>query len=129
HDFHMGDWQPDSVVDVQRGFARTSVYLWIVPAQVDGFWHLEIDGGESYALELEQEFQRGCGAVRGAGVVRPLDGARLRGERIKLGLVETMEGLPRRIRLSGVVGEEEMHGTLAGPLPGATRGWRAVRST
>jgi len=128
HDFHMGEWQPDSVVEVRRGFTRTHVYLWVVPARVDGSWQLEIDGGGSYALEVEQEFQRVSGTARAGGAGRPLSGGRLRGDRIELELIETVDGRPRRVRLSGVGGEGEMHGTASGASPGAERGWRAVRS-
>ncbi len=127
HDFHMGDWEPDSVVHVRRGFSQTSVYLWTIPARVDGFWYLEIDGGGSFALELEQEYQRVAGAARADGVQRPLYGAVLRGDRIEFELTETVGERPRRIRFSGVVEKDAIRGTAAAPPPLGVRSWRAVR--
>ena len=44
HDFDMDDWEPDKTLTVDApdkpiGLAKTSkVYLWIVPARIDGLW-------------------------------------------------------------------------------------------
>jgi SAM-dependent methyltransferase len=129
HDFHMGEWEPDSVVHVRRGFSQTSIHLWTVPARVDGFWYLEMEGGDSFALELRQEFQRLSGVARAGGVERPLLEPRVEGERIAFGLTDTVEGTPMRIRFSGVLGEEGIRGSATGPPPFGTRPWRAVRFT
>ena len=72
HDFHMGEWKPDSTVQVRRGFAQTSVYLWIVPAQVAGRWRVTTGtpGGElAFQLELRQKYQALDGVVVGTALV------------------------------------------------------------
>src|SRR5689334_17876352 len=37
HDFDLEDWQPD-----QKSTVRKNVFLWIVPAKVDGRWRMSI---------------------------------------------------------------------------------------
>lgn len=63
HAFNMGDWVPDGAgnVDMRR------IYLWIVPAKVQGVWTATVDG-TSYRLELTQQYQQASGKIeiRGA---------------------------------------------------------------
>jgi precorrin-6B methylase 2 len=63
HDFDMGEWEPDDVASMD-GFRH--VYLWIVPANVDGTWEVSA-GGAEYPLVLEQFFQRLSGSVQLGG--------------------------------------------------------------
>ncbi|MCD6073321.1 MAG: hypothetical protein K0Q70_204, partial [Rhodospirillales bacterium] len=63
HDFDMGEWEPDDVASMD-GFRH--VYLWIVPANVDGTWEVTA-GGAKYPLVLEQFFQRLSGSVQLGG--------------------------------------------------------------
>src|ERR1700754_1402785 len=54
HDFPIGDdWQPDVEEDVEN---RT-VYLWYVPAQVAGKWHV-LGGPAGMTVDLQQQFQK-----------------------------------------------------------------------
>jgi SAM-dependent methyltransferase len=59
HAFNMGDWVPDGAdnVDMRR------VYLWIVPAKVQGVWTAAADG-VPYRLELDQRYQNAGGKVK-----------------------------------------------------------------
>lgn len=59
HAFDMGRWKPDRRV-LERG---TSLYLWIVPAQVAGTWQWEPAEGQRYSVELEQCYQRLTGSL------------------------------------------------------------------
>lgn len=63
HDFDMGEWEPDDVASMD-GFRH--VYMWIVPANVDGTWEVAA-GGAKYPLVLEQFFQRLSGSVQLGG--------------------------------------------------------------
>ncbi len=63
HDFDMGEWEPDDVASMD-GFRH--VYMWIVPANVDGTWEVTA-GGAKYPLVLEQFFQQLSGSVQLAG--------------------------------------------------------------
>lgn len=58
HDFNMGDWRADRT---QR-IGNATVYLWIVPAQVDGRWQMNV-GGQQATLIIGQRYQQFTGAV------------------------------------------------------------------
>jgi len=96
HDFGMGDWRPDAqetvpAPDKTVGARKESqVYLWTVPAHVEGDWSFELlSGGKARRtrLVLKQKFQIVSGSVEltGKGDV-PLSGGRLRGDEIHLTL-------------------------------------------
>ena len=116
HAFHMGDWEPDTVVQVRvnQGTGRATVYAWTIPAQVAGTWTLTTPEGRRVALPLRQRFQRftGPGGVSG----------RLVGERIDFTLTERVNGRRVTRRYSGRVTGNGMSGRVAGG--GA---WRAVK--
>ncbi len=66
HDWNMGDWEPDdhAVVSVEDKkvypLAHSTVYLWIVPARIAGFWRGTLsgpDGEERVVIEFAQRFQ------------------------------------------------------------------------
>ncbi|MBY0532737.1 MAG: class I SAM-dependent methyltransferase [Xanthobacteraceae bacterium] len=62
--FSMADWDPEhkeSVEFNENGYPGTrTVYLYIVPAQVEGKWTMA-DGAQTIALDLKQQFQRVSG--------------------------------------------------------------------
>lgn len=112
HDFNMGDWLPDRT---ERISGRV-VYLWIVPANVAGNWHLthEGEGGQSdFELTLDQQFQQLVGRAMIGGQAVPLRDASVAGERV--GFAVDIGGQPRRF--DGRI----MDGRLEG------HGWRATR--
>src|SRR5690606_7683708 len=69
HDWDMGDWKPDRSVTVavpekKLGLEKSSrVFLWIVPARVEGLWCGRAARGRA-ALRLEQAFQVVRGELR-----------------------------------------------------------------
>lgn len=99
HDFDMGDWPPDRSVRLPD--EGSTVYLWIVPANVAGRWRVTGPGGPTREVRLEQRFQRLGGDVR--------DG-RVTGAQVSF-------TLPDGRRLAGRAGGEAMEGD----------GWRAER--
>lgn len=99
HDFDMGDWPPDRSVRLPD--EGSTVYLWIVPANVAGRWRVTGPGGAVSEVRLEQRFQRLSGDVR--------DG-RVAGDRVSF-------TLPDGRRLAGRAAGEAMEG----------EGWRAER--
>jgi hypothetical protein len=117
HAFDMGDWRPDTVVEVKvsQGLGRAMVYAWIIPAKVAGSWTLTTPEGRRISLPLRQRFQRftGPGGLSG----------RLVGDRIDFTLTERVNGRPVTRRFSGRVAAGGMSGRVAGG--GA---WRAVKS-
>jgi hypothetical protein len=71
--FDMGDWRPDE----RRTIGGTNIFMWFVPAQVEGRWRLT-QGGANGELVLTQKYQDVSGTAGG----RPIAEAQLRGDRI-----------------------------------------------
>ena len=73
HDWDMGDWVPDRTVllDVPDKTIgrdkRSSVHLWVVPAQVQGLWC-----SAGLSLHIEQRFQRFSATLAARGVAAPV---------------------------------------------------------
>ncbi len=94
HDWNMGDWEPDDRRLVPTSektvwpIKESTVYLWIVPARVAGYWRGTLacpDGEEPVVLVFTQRFQHASASVwlrrwtmEGIG--------RIRGERVSLRL-------------------------------------------
>ena len=73
HDFDMGEWRWDQ----RRRIGTATVFLWIVPARVEGAWTLTA-GGRAIPLVIDQSFQTFTGT---AGTAR-LETGRIAGDRI-----------------------------------------------
>ncbi len=76
HAFDMGDWQPDHRESV---IGRT-VYMWIVPARVEGRWTVE--GSQQFTVTIQQKYQEITGTVDIGGKSVPLRDASLSGAKI-----------------------------------------------
>lgn len=94
HDYGMGEWRPDAqetipAPDKTVGTRKESmVYLWIVPARIEGEWIFELSSGgktRRTRLVLKQRYQFVSGSVEltGQGDVQVSDG-RLRGNEVRL---------------------------------------------
>ena len=94
HDYDMREWRPDAEAtvpapDKKVGMRKESmVYLWIVPARVEGEWTFELSSGgktRKTRLTLLQSFQFVSGSVEltGQGDVLLSDG-KLRGNELRL---------------------------------------------
>jgi len=94
HDYGMGEWRPDAqetipAPDKTVGTRKESmVYLWIVPARIEGEWIFELSSGgktRRTRLVLKQRYQFVSGAVEltGQGDVQISDG-RLMGNEVRL---------------------------------------------
>jgi hypothetical protein len=94
HDYGMGLWSPeveetvpapDKTVGARK---ESTVYLWIVPAKVEGAWELEIKVGRKtrkLPLDLSQQYQVVSGSVHVPGkAAEPISEGRLRGAEIRL---------------------------------------------
>jgi SAM-dependent methyltransferase len=95
HDWDLGDeWEPDfaetiPAPDKPVGIERTSkVYLWYVPAKVEGRWRLEtpLAAGRSATLALAQQFQKFAGEVELDGARHAVTGGRARGTAIRFAI-------------------------------------------
>lgn len=102
--FDMGDWRPDQ----RQSIGGTNIFMWVVPAKVEGRWRLT-RGDASGEMVLTQRYQDFSGIVGGA----PIAEAQLRGDRIAF----TADLGQGRQRFEGRVEGDRMRGD----------GWEAVR--
>jgi SAM-dependent methyltransferase len=110
NEFDMGDWHYDQ----RRRVGAINIFLWTVPAQVDGNWTLT-DNGHSVPLVLDQEYQRFTGT---AGENSRVEQGRLDGTSIRF---IANAGRGRHV-YEGTVEGNRMTGT------GANANWSAVRA-
>jgi hypothetical protein len=112
HDFDMGEWEADDYVQLEGD----SIYLWIVPAKVNGTWRWRDAGGNEQSVRLTQKFQKLEGD---ASVV----GASLRGD--WLALTIRRPGAVSTELYEGRVSGNSVRGTLT--VDGVRSNWAAVR--
>jgi hypothetical protein len=110
HAFDMGDWQPDHRESV---IGRT-VYMWIVPARVEGRWTVE--GSQQFTVTIQQKYQEISGTVDIGGKSVPLRDASLSGA--KIGFAIDIDGMPYRFQ--GIVSGDR--------IDGRRNEWRAARA-
>ena len=109
HDWDMGEWEPDKtvVLDVPEksvGLEKKSkVYLWTVPARVEGMW-CGVGKWKGTSLKLSQSFQKFAGEIADGQGKREFQG-RIGGEILRAppGLTLTHEG--ERIRATYTSGK------------------------
>ena len=119
HEFDFGNWKPDAqktidVPDKPYGPPSSTVYLWIVPANVAGRWQWKLahDGAPvDYDLVLEQTFQEVRGSARVAQKTARVESASVRGDQIALVLVAEVNGREVRHELAGRVAGDTITGT------------------
>jgi SAM-dependent methyltransferase len=79
HQYSMADWDPDGSVEIQG----RHVFMWVVPARVDGAWDLRGEDGEEFAIDLHQTFSKLTGEVVQGRERKPLQQATLRGAELR----------------------------------------------
>ena len=136
HDFHMGEWRPDRMVHLDIGKyyqADTVLYLWIVPAKVNGWWHWKMSlAGEDHTfdLDLNQNYQNINGVVKQLGYTLQIFDADLKGDRIQFSLFGEVEArmvrqdYKGRVQGSTIVGTVQIKGAFDEPL----LEWQATRA-
>jgi SAM-dependent methyltransferase len=126
HAFHMSDWEPDLEEVVGSGAARANLYLWVVPARVDGFWFLQIEGMPALTLEVDQSFQRLSGDAFRGNERFALPSGRLEGYAIEFHLRE-QQGGGSTLEFRGTLEAGRLGGTVSGPAGWGERAWTAMR--
>jgi SAM-dependent methyltransferase len=81
HAFDMGDWEPDQRDTVDG----RSIYLWYVPAKVEGRWQVE-DGSQKFTLDLNQKYQMVSGNANVDGKPANTTDGRLKGAELTFSL-------------------------------------------
>lgn len=112
HAFDMGDWE----ADVYEQVDGRSVYLWIVPAKVDGRWSVK-DGTQTFDLKLDQRFQLFTGTATVGGKDVPVKDGKLKGAQI----VFTLDLNGKPVTFGGKVSGDKIEGKAGG------RDWSAAK--
>ncbi|HSD44225.1 MAG TPA: methyltransferase domain-containing protein [Burkholderiales bacterium] len=133
HDWDMGAWAPDARIEVPApdkkvGLRKVStLYLWIVPAQLAGRWDTRVpvgDGAMDIELEIEQSFQNVGGIARIDGAARPIERAAVKGRYVEFRFDAPGGGA---IRFQGNASADRIVGQVATP-DGRMHPWRALRA-
>jgi SAM-dependent methyltransferase len=123
HQYDMGEWRPDRTVEL----GGSTVYLWVIPARIEGEWTSRVDGAgpeQQGVIRLRQRFQEVTGSARAAGVELPIAVAALRGAALTFSI--PYEGAT--VRFQGRVDGDTIHGTAAPEQGrGEIRSWTATR--
>jgi hypothetical protein len=132
HDFLFGDWKADREVTIDipekygtPGQWKSTIFYWVVPAQVSGAWEIAAPGlsAETLALTLEQHFQFFQGTAREKSTPSPVSGGRVEGNRIRFGL--PLDG--GLCEFSGTVEGDRMGGEAL--MGGRSVAWSARRTS
>ena len=128
HDYHFDEWMHDSEIsfDVPEkefisGVPHATLYLWVVPAKIDGAWRMQIDGQSDYEVALKQNYQKFEGRAESTSRKISLMEPQLSGTEIRF--VMPLAGA--RGRFLGKVEGDRLEGTAN--LDGKTVRWRATR--
>ncbi|MDH3319917.1 MAG: SAM-dependent methyltransferase [Betaproteobacteria bacterium] len=88
HDYPLSGWIPEKYVQMDledkvkiSGVTTTLIYLYVVPAKVEGRWQATLPDGTA-TLSLRQQITRVSGTARYRGKDVPLEDVKLRGERL-----------------------------------------------
>ena len=112
HQFSMAEWDPDESATVEG----RNVYLWIVPARVDGVWDFRDRQGKTFSIELRQTFGKLGGEITRGRVREPLLSATVRGRDVRF----TFDTAGENVDFAGTVRDGEIVGTLATGATGGT---------
>jgi hypothetical protein len=111
--FRMGDWEPDASEQVPSGCSNWCwLYLWIVPARVEGTWR-----SPQGDLVLKQRYQKLGGTLGSGALAAPVLNGKLNGDELRF----TADGADYRARVTGNV----LEGTIT--TGGGIRLWKATR--
>lgn len=116
HNFDMGDWEPDE----EKWVGRDRLFLWIIPARVDGTWSWTTEAGQRRTLVLRQEFQKLAGQLQGDERDLEVRNGRVNGEEVTFELARDGSGGGVVERYSGRVNG----GTISGTAEAGGRRWQ-----
>ena len=121
HDYPLTGWIPEKYVQMDledkvqiSGVTTTLIYLYIVPAKVDGTWRAQMPPAVTRSpalLSLRQQLTRVSGVVRLDGKDLPLEDVKLRGDKL------TFKVAGRKGEYSGQVKGNAIEGTFDGKAP------------
>lgn len=130
HDFPFTDWKPDrqASVDVPEKYGtagnwKSTIFYWMVPAQLQGVWHVSVPelAPQPLAVTFEQQYQymEGHATVRGKRV--SIADGRIEGDRVQFKLAFAGAALDFRGKVEG----DRIHGDAL--RAGRTVAWTATK--
>lgn len=134
HDFSFIEWLPDRKVtlDVAEKYAmpgpwQSTVFLWVVPAKVEGRWQVTVSesGNENLIFSFTQKFQQLEGAAVHGGGRNALQDGHLEGNSIRFRLPEVAAGRNALREFQGTVDGDTISGKIVSQ--GGTASWTAKR--
>jgi hypothetical protein len=121
HDYPLTGWIPEKYVQMDledkvqiSGVTTTLIYLYVVPAKVNGRWSAQMPAALSRTpatLQLKQQLTRVSGSLRLDGKDVPLEDVKLRGDRL------TFKLAGRRGEFAAQVKGNSIEGTFDGKTP------------
>lgn len=139
HDFDFGAWQPDRKVMVDlsekygtSGAFRSAVFLWTVPARIEGEWRVSAAaaGIAAFRLRISQQFQRFEGGATIAGRTVKLRQGEINGAAVRFMLALPRNGgAVRPLLFAGTVSGDSIQGEFRLPGGEAVGNWNAARAT
>ncbi len=126
YSFHMGEWQPDAVAQVNG----LTVHYWVVPAAAMGTWRWSHDGigfSRDYEMNVQQKFQLIDGTASAKNSVAYLRDMKLEGDRISFTFTEDAGSALAQTRYEGRIDGDSITGTARTNNQEGARPWRATR--
>ncbi|MGH8666036.1 MAG: SAM-dependent methyltransferase [Burkholderiales bacterium] len=126
YSFHMGEWQPDAVAQVNG----LTVHYWVVPARAMGTWRWHHDGigfTREYEMKVQQKFQFISGTASAKTSIAYLRDMKLEGDRITFALTEEAGSALAQTRYEGRIDGDTITGTARMNNQTEARPWRAQR--
>ena len=115
HDYPLTGWIPEKYVQMDlddkvqiSGVTTTLIYLYVVPARVQGKWRAQVPASLSRqpaTLELRQQLTRISGSVRLDGREFPLQEAKLKGDRLSFRLAGRADEFTGQVKGRSIEGE------------------------
>jgi hypothetical protein len=115
HDYPLTGWIPEKYVQMDledkvqiSGVTTTLIYLYIVPAKVDGRWSAKMPPAVSRqpaTLQLRQQLTRVSGSARLDGREVPLEEVKLRGDKLSFRLTGQRGEFTGQVKGTSIEGE------------------------
>lgn len=111
HDFNMGEWSADSVVNLNRRDGGSStVYLWVMPVDLGGTWEMSLPGDRTVRVRLDQRYQELRATFPDVPAAQ-MTGTRVRADTVGFTLRGVLDDGP--LRFTGTFEDGRLEGTTS----------------
>ena len=115
HNYAMGEWDYEDYKEVMAEYDEHYVYLWFVPANVNGIWEwTEPDGNgkRHYSLKLDQTFTAIEGTLTSRGSTSAITEPRIKGNRLQFSVEQNLNDKKVVLRFDGETDGTSITGTI-----------------